>query len=348
MGMRFDAMVDVVRHHIRDNEGSPTFPNPRARLDDLLRRAALFEFPLEQKEIFPKSGKDREAYLAYVGDFLDLSADNGAFFLMPYRVTAVEDPETAFVMERLKDGTYRFAGCQVNNTGVGGMPLNCTTVFGGELLLNREEERKWNFKFLNQFVAAVINGERVSMPFDLTSTNSEKTPASLDLTLASAGAFPSNKQILGSCFVHDTSTSIEDFVEEIIYIMDPANFIIRKESPEYRKSVERQQRACGKKDKCPIRKTIMRPHYICLGEEDTADFLNGRSREPYPAHPVRGHFRTLMSERFIRMKGKRIYVPQYFTGKGVVEGENGWTYRVMVKPTPTTIIPYEKAQKSAS
>lgn len=122
----------------------------------------------------------------------------------------------------------------------------------------------------------------------------------------------------------DLIQSAISYVEEVIYIMDPENFIIERES-----NASKKMRAKGKNKK--INKTIMRPHYICLSEQDLTSFLKGESSEPRPAHPVRGHWRRFHSERFVNMKGKQTYIAQYFTGEGKVAGRNGIHYEVRIK-----------------
>jgi len=113
----------------------------------------------------------------------------------------------------------------------------------------------------------------------------------------------------------------------VLDIMDPANFIFKKESNQARGY--RQSILNGKKR--VLEKTVMRPHYICLDEEETRDFVSFVSREPKVAHPVRGYWKNLMSERFVNKRGQRIFVKQYFTGEGNIKGREGWNYEVMVK-----------------
>ena len=124
--------------------------------------------------------------------------------------------------------------------------------------------------------------------------------------------------------------------------MDPANFILRKENRQSMLQRERQKKAKKKYKGNPLKKTVMRPHYICLSEEDTRQFLKQESKTPLAAHPVRGHWRTLQSERFVNKQGERIYIKQYFTGDGKIEAEGGWQYQVMVKESPNRISLYGK------
>ena len=53
-----------------------------------------------------------------------------------------------------------------------------------------------------------------------------------------------------------------------------------------------------------------------------------------------GHWRTLMSSRYVNIQGQRIFVKQYFTGQGCIEGNGGWHYKIMIKESPTQIVPY--------
>ena len=87
----------------------------------------------------------------------------------------------------------------------------------------------------------------------------------------------------------------------------------------------------------------MRPHYICLSERDTKGLL--QDNEHCPAHPVRGHWRTLMSEKFVNKQGQRIFIKQYFTGEGTIQSAGGWTYQVLVKDNFGELTPYNKIDK---
>jgi hypothetical protein len=71
--------------------------------------------------------------------------------------------------------------------------------------------------------------------------------------------------------------------------------------------------------------------------------LQSSSKEPRAAHPVRGHLRHLLSEKWTHKKGQTIFIRQYFTGEGRIYGPNGWTYEVMVKESPKKLVPYSNS-----
>jgi len=119
------------------------------------------------------------------------------------------------------------------------------------------------------------------------------------------------------------------FMHGVLYVMDADNFILRKENSQSR-VFDNKKKSKGRDSL--LRKTIMRPHYICLGEQETADFLKNTAKEPRPAHPVRGHWRRLTSEKFKNKQGQTIFIRQYFTGSGQIQSAGGWTYQVYVKP----------------
>ena len=89
-----------------------------------------------------------------------------------------------------------------------------------------------------------------------------------------------------------------------------------------------------------MRRTVMRPHCICLSENDLRDFLSAKSRHPIIAHPVRGHWRKLISERFVNKKGQLVFVKQHFRGCAAFDDIEGWRYNVMVKEGPERVREY--------
>jgi hypothetical protein len=137
----------------------------------------------------------------------------------------------------------------------------------------------------------------------------------------------------------ELTDAVTAYLEEVIYIMDPANFIIEKRGPQAR-AAERKYSNKPKERQKP-RKTALRPHYICLSETDTKSFLGRESTEPRPIHPVRGHWKKLISPRYVNKQGQILHIQQYYRGKGTIDGKNGWHYTVMVKENPTCIVPYQ-------
>jgi hypothetical protein len=314
MGKHFDTLVNIINTHVSREE----FYRKRTlqeHLKDLVNRSALFEFPMNSKEIRPRSGLDSKDYDKYLEDYFALSQKNGQFLAMPFKVTAVEDPVSVVLLANISDGKYHAVYCYSGSTPDGNMAV--MTGMDIELMDPREGKIYFRPNISNDaYQIHTLNGRAIN-PMNQV-----------------------NLQLFKLISREDLTTNVVCAIEEIIYIMDPKNFIIRKESPESKRIFE-----LGKKRKAPLRnmrKTVMRPHYICLSEEDTKDFLTDVSREPRAAHPVKGHWRTLASDRYVNKKGQTIYVRQYFTGQGKIEGLNGWTYEVMVKESPTRIVPYSR------
>jgi len=312
MGKHFDALVEFASRHIEKGELSTQFiPDVKDYLDDIVNKAALFEFPLRAEEIFPKSGKDDEEYFRYLDDYFNMSKQYGIFFVTPFPITAVEDDISVVIMDNIGDNKYLITIGMANTSKMENRIIDSSVVTCGYVELEPPIKE------------ALVRGIAMTQYFGATSENKR--------TYLGQKGFRGINQ--------DMETSMAAYIEQIIYIMDPENFIIRKESTQ---SIKQKEKSRKKKRKRIFKKTIMRPHYICLSEEDTKNFLRSESKEPRAAHPVRGHWRRLMSERYKNKRGQRIYVRQYFTGEGKLEAKGGWNYEVMVKEDLNKITPYSK------
>jgi hypothetical protein len=323
MGKHFDALVDLIKNNIINDDDrfkadrkSMESLSVKQYLGRLVKKAALFDFPLNSEEIFPKSGKDFSEYVKYVQDYFDLSQQNGIFMLMPFQNTAIEDKVSVVFFDNLEDNEYRITACNTGPPPVG-PGTNLTTLIIGDTALKKPDI---NFEF------------------------KMKTIILFDTSIKDGVRIDHNNLLYHTTVPKDLATATASYIEQLIYIMDPENFIIRKEnnaSISQKKFIGQK----GKKNKKGISyKTIMRPHYICLSEEGVKEFLQNESKEPRPAHAVRGHWRRLMSEKFVNKKGQIISISQYWTGEGKVEGKNGWNYEVYIKEGPTVIKPYSKTQ----
>ena len=136
--------------------------------------------------------------------------------------------------------------------------------------------------------------------------------------------------------MNDVVNSAVAYMEQLIYIMDPENFIIRKESNQ---SIHETRKASLNPKRDQFRKTVIRPHYICLNEKELTDFLldNSKEKEPRAFHPVRGHWRNLISDYYKNKRGQKIFIEQYFRGKSNITGKDGWHYQVLIKTDPITL-----------
>jgi len=300
MGRHFDTLVEL----IKVAPESSRWLYPKEYYASLLAKTALFEFPMGAQEILPGTGKDQTQYNKYLGEYFDISHQYGKEFITPFDTTGIEDPDSVVILEPRSKG-FRATLCYDSSSLV----LLATA----DVTIDRPDE---NGKILVTTVPlySLSYLEGVKLPNNTMCDNREGV----------------------NCAAQDFTTATISFLEEVVYIMDPANFIIEKETTQSRKLRER-----GKQHNKPA-KTVMRPHYICLSEEDTRNFLRDTAKEPRPAHPVRGHWRSLLSPRYVNKQGQRIYIQQYFTGNGSIEGVGGWSYQVFVKEDPVTIHKYSR------
>lgn len=315
MGKQFDSLVDLVRKSIDDDEQTEEFGNVKNYLRNVLKRAAVFDFPIDADEIFPRSGKDMDDYMLYLADYFALSAQYDSFFLTPFPVTAVEDPTSVVIFDPIKDNKYFLISCRTQYSD--GAKVSSLLV-------------------THMVLDGIVKG-------DIMGFNTLIYGADTDDGKRIKSALDYDTKIQAEILQTDIRTAMLSYVEQIVYIMDPANFIIRAEhTPSVRQARKNQQKK-RKRQKAMIPKTIMRPHYVVLSQEDTVDFLKGKSKTPQAARPVRGHWKKLISERFTKKRGQTIPVRQYFKGVGEVEAVGGWVYQVMLKEDPVTLVPYDAA-----
>jgi hypothetical protein len=307
MGKHFDSMIEFAKG-LGSAESADPVPSVKGCLESLLRDAVLFEFPLKAEEVFARIGKSPPEYGAYLRDYFDLSEQHGSFFLAPFPLTAIEDDVSVVFMQHQKESEYLLASCRNMDSA----ESKSTVVYFGHVKMKKPEEKGIWAEVSPYFFGHNLNGVRMPFP---------------------SGA-------MADALCRDIHSDARSYVDQVVYLMDPANFIIRKENKASRKYYDKP---AHKRPAHFIPKSVMRPHYICLSEQDTREFLQNSSREPRAAHPVRGHWRTLVSEKWTHKKGQTIFVKQYFTGQGVAEGFNGWTYEVMVKESPKKIVPYSNS-----
>jgi hypothetical protein len=318
MGKHFDRLVDLVRHEIVDCS-TDNVPSIKSYFEDLIRRTALFEMPLKSEEIRPHLGKDLDEYSRMIYDYLRVSRENHEALIMPFPVTAVEDDISVVFFDRISEASsYNVSICRYAQE-MPEQPILTTLISGTLVLGDPEMMHAHNYRGTPGLITPTYYGF-------VFGNNNQSHPYS---------------SLISDCQAHvfqDLSRAAQAFIEQIIYIMDPSNFIIQKES---NCSLKQRMKKDSKSRREMLRKTVVRPHYIVLSEEDTRDFLLDQSKEPRPAHPVRGHWRRFQSERYVNMKGQSIFIRQYFTGKGHVVGLQGWNYQVMVKESPTVLRTYE-------
>ncbi len=291
MGKHFDKLIEIVKKYINEQETSAYIPNIKKYLTKIINRTALFEFPLLCEEIFPRSGKDKQEYRRYMYDYFELSEQNDSNFITPFKITGIEDKISVVIIENQYADKYIITSCSSEKAEKG--TLDC--ILCGYLSIEKNKENDILIKVKAVYNRVVLNNKKMIGPLELN----HSLPVGYDLKRAASA-----------------------YIEQLIYIMDPENFIIQKE---HNQSITQKKK---QKKKKILRKTIMRPHYICLSEQDTKSFLRREAKEPRPTHPVRGHW--------------RIFIKQYFTGKGKIIADNGWNYQVIVKESPTKLTPYSK------
>jgi len=321
MGKHFDGLVEVVKKHLTSEEsGSAYIPRVKDYLTRLVNRATLFEFPLNAEEIRPQSDK-KEGYQDYLADYFDLSKDNGCFFITPFNITAIEDPVSVVIADNITDNEYLLTQAISTEKPINGKLTKIYTISCSHIwtTIKKGERNMFENHIKGDFYAAVGGNKRI--------------PISLE-TL-----YPDEQEKL----ISDFNTGLISYFEECIYIMDPQNFIIKKESNQSKKIRTKNKKP--RKQKQGLRKTTMRPHYICLSNEDTTELFRGKTDRSI--RPVRGHWRKLTSEWYKEMRGKVIHVPQYYKGKGEIEAE-GWNYQVMLKTEPGKLTPYKEVRVKQS
>jgi hypothetical protein len=306
MGKHFDTLVEATRTNIPAGKSSEMIKDYKSYLERIIEESALFELQIDPKDILNISGKKLDEYISYMRDYLDMSAKYGEHIITPFNITAIEDKISAVIMEKLGGNNYMFTICNRSETPGFENTLNIVTG--------------------NAKIFPVKNKMAVSANAEFYIYIDEK-----DILF--------NSPLIRDEALLDLGTAVNAYFQELVYIMDPENFIVQKESNQSRQIRERKEKNGGKRKK--LDKTIMRPHYICLSENDLRDFMRSESKEPRAAHPVRGHMRKLMSEKYVNKRGQRVYIKQYFTGEGSITGVNGWNYQVYVKEAPNILVQYK-------
>jgi hypothetical protein len=344
MGKHFDALVELAKREIREDETAAGI-SVRGLLVGLIRRANLFELPIESKKIRAQTEKDRDAYYKYCDDYFNMSHQHGKHLIIPsnFRPMAIEDLDSVVILENINDEnrkikqSYRVVICEQ------GPPLlkeGSIRLMIGDIAVNDNYvEKKLPMLTSPFYILSLANGERLPGHGEILAddSNHEMPEKILNSRMIDISG-------LTECTAVDIGQAATSYIEELTYMMDPQNFIVRKENNVSVVNRQKQERKKGRKNgREMLLKTIARPHFFVLSVEDLRDFIRSESKEPNPAHPVGGHWRTLMSERYKNMRGQVIQISQYFTGDGQIKGRNGWNYEVYVKQSPDRVVPYSKA-----
>ena len=320
MGKHFDSLIETIKTRVEKGHSSEHIKDYRSYLEKIINNCALFELPIDPKDLLHVAGKNQEEFVAYWNDYMEMSKKYGEFVLTPFPMTAIEDNVSVVMMDKLGGNRFLFTmylkGFEVNND------------LGG--IINKVIIDNSISSLVTGYVELIPSGEK---------TRIDAYPE-FYANFHDDGRDYFNSEILRASAKKDLGYNANAYIEEIIYIMDPENFIIEKESNQSRGLRERKEKHGGKINN--MNKTVMRPHYTCLSECDLRDFALNESTDPIAAHPVRGHIRKLMSEKFVKMQGQSIYIKQYFTGEGKIKGKNGWNYEVYVKEAPNKLTAYSQ------
>ena len=324
MGKHFDTLVEVMRGKMHVPGTNGEF-RPQRDWSRLVKSAALFDMPLLAEEIRNTLDMEKADYIRYMDDYYDLSKEYNTQILLPFDNTAIEDSDSVVFGASGEDKV------EVGVFEVLPAPKTWMMLYGNVDFPGRNGEVSTGVPghYTVEYVVRSTRGV-------VTYLDCAELAQDINDSLTKGDTF--NAVRTTQCLeemVKVFSSAAVSFSEQAAYIMDPSNFIVEKESNQ---SVKQR----GKKNKkaIPFKKTVMRPHYTCLSEEDLRDFVKSESKAPRAAHPVRGHWRRLMSEKFVNKRGQRTLVKQYFTGDGKFDGRNGWNYHVWIQDGPNSIVPY--------
>jgi len=337
MGKHFDTLVEVVRNNIGNDERAYKIENVRQYLESIVSRAKLFEFPFSSFDVRGVAGKEIQEYDSHMNDYLELSRQNRTEVITPFKLTGIEDKESVTIFDKKpyqnSGDTIRIISCTCVNPKLKKYG-EAVSIFCADLTIDKTfNDGLMKDGYMKANIAPLYHldtreGKKAfsfsEMPENVLVSVREGDPSQqIHMNPSKAIA----KMVIGN-FV--------SYLGELVYIMDPENFIIQRESNASRKLRERKN---GKgSDK--LLKTSMRPHYIFLNTEELKKWILEQAKEPWPAHPVRGHWRHLISDFYKSKKGQVISIPQYWTGKAEFDGINGWHYRVMIKKSPTDLAFY--------
>lgn len=367
MGKHFDTLVEIVKREELNRKPAGKISDVQNYLARIVDEAALFELPIASRQIREVSGKEFEQYQDYLQDFLKLCAKYNKHLLFPFRITAIEDEDSVTILDPIQGANYRVIDCKNKSSEPGDFsnlffsigsvyiegverkdsfdPHMIKSVLDDDLIrhtgldpdnITLDDLKSVRFQMLLETECyADWHNSQISYykPEDLKKLFHTYTKNVPGLTSGIT-----HKLSLYDLSTFDLISATDNYLKELAYIMDPEQFILRKESNQSMVA----NRKKGNKDNKKLRKTVLRPHYLALGEEDTGSFLKGESSEPRVIHPVRGHWRKLMSEKYTKMKGETIHIPQHYRGTGIIDGKNGWHYQVLLKKDDLTLQSYER------
>ena len=322
MGKYFDGLVELVKGLRKEDIKFEKLANGYSLdsyLEKIVKKSALFEISLSAKEIYEKTGKTEEEYLNYLLNYSKLSQRYDQHLVKPFPLTAIEDKEFVTVMDNLSGSEYLLTTSFVDKVA---LPKSNTLINASIVLCT-------NLKFSDEFI--VGNNFSITLGDGFVVSFSDETGV---VGFKSHYNLPAVKDSIIS--------SLSNYINQLVYITHPKSFIIKKESND---SIVQNEKEENKQIKLPfLRKTINRPIYVCLTENETTDLFRKEKIDQTAKipHLVRGHWRILTDKRFVNFEeGDEIFVRQYCTGKGEMEGNGKCWYRIMVKEDFNKLVPYE-------
>jgi len=335
MGDYFDGLVDKLKDFEHRRTPLHTFEmdlgleNPPRYLEHLVRDSSLFELPFSSTEIFSRFKGDKAAFCDALGGYMGLSQQHGRFFITPFPLTAIEDDESVVFLDYQGGATFR------------------TTSL-------RWEKKRRSLAHSDTAKGSKYPAKNILFSGDVTIREIENTgPENIGVRMAIAPLYfhmgapdkidvPAHeRETLPQDMIRDLSRATMMGMEQIVYIMDPRNFIIRLETNAYRTTQERLAKR-GKAN-TKLSKTVDRPVYRVLSRKELLNLGAQSSLDGVCFHPVEGYPRTLRSDVFKNMKGQTIYIPQHFKGEGTFAAEKGGlNYEVYIKLSPVNIVPFSQ------
>lgn len=118
----------------------------------------------------------------------------------------------------------------------------------------------------------------------------------------------------------DVISSAVSYTEQLVYIMDPENMLLEKQKIDQ-----------TGKDVTGLEKTNRKVHYLCVNFTDALELLGEKKQSIYI--PTEGPERFLYNQRTL--------IEKIVAGNGRTITPDGWHLRLMVKESPTRIVPYK-------
>lgn len=306
MGIHFDSLVKLLSKG-KGSEENINGTSVNQYLCRLVRNASLFQFQIPKEDIRPKDEELLE-YVVYLDDYFDLSRQReDQHFVIPFGMAAIEDDKTVVILDHMFENKYHALVCFKNQK------LHYTTILIGETEISSIQEKGVEVNVKPLYAVQDGNGKTLYCMLNTVE-----------------GRFFAEE---------DIRNAVTGYVQQVVYLMDPENFILQEE----KKRTRQEKKSLEKEDhKGLLRVTVQRPIYVGLSREDIVASLKGESIDTLGFRPVIGHWRKLISERYTNKQFQKIDVRQYCTGytPGRIEGSNGWVFQLMIKESLTKIVPF--------